>query len=169
MVSVGWRWRRKEWKQKMCQIRWALRARKELCECFVFVAPFVLFIFCFNFLLVSHSTINPVISVSQLWSPETGRRLWTLTLQCTTQTGSTHSCTSTMTVQRENVRDKHSTLSYCRLLILFRFFFSRPAHRDRKPAVPPTAHPGIRTIQQLTQFCTSASRSPQHAEKGAGV
>lgn len=122
-------------------------------------------------LFASHSTINSVISVSQLWSPETGRRLWTLILQCTTQTGSTHSCTSTMTVQRENVRDKHSTLSYCRLPFAdsFSLFFFRPAHRDRKPAVPPTAHPGIRTIQQLTQFCTSASRSPQHAEKSAGV
>lgn len=60
MVSVGWRWRRKEWKQ-MCQIRWALSTRKELCECFVFVAPFVLFIFCFNFLLV----IQPLIQSFQ--------------------------------------------------------------------------------------------------------
>lgn len=127
-------------------------------------------VFFFSNFFASHSTIIQSFPNTQLWSPETGRRLWTLTLRCTTQTGSTHSCTSTMTVQRENVRHKHSHSLALLLADSFRFFFFfRPAYRARTPAVPPTAHSGIRTIQQLTEFCTSASRSPQHAEKSARV
>lgn len=168
MGFVGCRWRRKEWKQ-MSDSLVALSA-KRICGCFCFCWLFPC-VFFPNF-FASHSTVIQSFPNTQLWSPETGRRLWTLTLQCTTQTGSTHSCTSTTTVQRENVRHKH-TLSLALLLAdsfrLFFFFFFRPAHRARTPAVPPTAHSGIRTIQQLTEFCASASCSPQHAEKSARV
>lgn len=107
----------------------------------------------FSQLFVSHSTIihsHFSLQNTQLWSLETGRRLWTLILQCTTQTGSTHSCTSTTTVQRENVSHKpltHSSRICCCRCCLLTLRFFRPAHRARKPAVPPTAHSGIRTIQ----------------------
>lgn len=145
---VGCRWRRKEWKQ-MSDSLVALSA-KRICGCFCFCWLFPC-VFFPNF-FASHSTVIQSFPNTQLWSPETGRRLWTLTLQCTTQTGSTHSCTSTTTVQRENVRHKH-TLSLALLLAdsfrLFFFFFqactpssntSRSTHSPLRDSHNSTAH-----------------------------
>lgn len=45
----------------------------------------------------------------------------------------------------------------------------RPAHRARTSTLSPTAYPGIRAVQQLAQFCTPPSRSPQHPQKSPGL
>lgn len=108
------------------------------------------------FKLLSHAT----------WNLETGRRLWTSTRQYTTQTGSTHSYTNTTTALPENVR--FTLQEYPSLALLTPADF-RPAHRARTSTVPPTAYSGIRAVQQLAQFCTPPSRSPQHPQKGPGL
>lgn len=108
------------------------------------------------FKLLSHAT----------WNLETGRRLWTSTRQYTTQTGSTHSYTNTTTALPENVR--LVLQEYPSLALLTPADF-RPAHRARTSTFPSTAYPGIRAVQQLAQFCTPPSRSPQHPQKSPGL
>lgn len=113
-------------------------------------------VFFFSNFFASHSTIIQSFPNTQLWSPETGRRLWTLTLRCTTQTGSTHSCTSTMTVQRENVRHKHSHSLALLLADSFRFFFFFSGLHTELEHQP--FHP--QRTQGFAQFNSSLNSAP---------